>query len=136
MAKRGKIKLNSISALEYVLQDCMDELFRMTKEVQDNINKLQNSTSLVDVSIAEKVSYSKAINDFISSKKDIIKLKSEVAKIMNDIYKTKLSHNKNTANENADNDMGDTTDDVITNGGINDVDELRSRLEKLQNGLK
>ena len=31
MAKRGKIKLNSISALEYVLQDCMDELFRMTK---------------------------------------------------------------------------------------------------------
>ena len=31
--------------------------------------------------------------------------------------------------------MGDTTDDVITNGGINDVDELRSRLEKLQNGL-
>ena len=69
MAKRGKIKLNSISALEYVLQDCMDELFRMTKEVQDNINKLQNSTSLVDVSIAEKVSYSKAINDFISSKK-------------------------------------------------------------------
>lgn len=136
MAKRGKIKLNSISALEYVLQDCMDELFRMTKEVQDNINKLQNSTSLVDVSIAEKVSYSKAINDFISSKKDIIKLKSEVAKIMNDIYKTKLSHNKNTANGNADNDMGDTIDDVITNGGINDVDELRSRLEKLQNGLK
>ena len=131
MAKRGKIKLNSISALEYVLQDCMDELFRMTKEVQDNINKLQNSTSLVDVSIAEK-----AINDFISSKKDIIKLKSEVAKIMNDIYKTKLSHNKNTANGNADNDMGDTTDDVITNGGINDVDELRSKLEKLQNGLK
>lgn len=136
MAKRGKIKLNSISALEYVLQDCMDELFRMTKEVQDNINKLQNSTSLVDVSIAEKVSYSKAINDFISSKKDIIKLKSEVAKIMNDIYKTKLFHNKNTANGNADNDMGDTTDDVITKGGINDVDELRAKLEKLQNGLK
>ena len=136
MAKRGKIKLNSISALEYVLQDCMDELFRMTKEVQDNINKLQNSTSLVDVSIAEKVSYSKAINDFISSKKDIIKLKSEVAKIMNDIYKTKLSHNKNNADGNADNDMGDTTDDVITNGGINDVDKLREKLEKLQNGLK
>ena len=136
MAKRGKIKLNSISALEYVLQDCMDELFRMTKEVQDNINKLQNSTSLVDVSIAEKVAYSKAMNDFISSKKDIIKLKSEVAKIMNDIYKTKLSHNKNTANGNADNDMGDTTDDVITKGGINDVDELRAKLEKLQNGLK
>ena len=136
MAKRGKIKLNSISALEYVLQDCMDELFRMTKEVQDNINKLQNSTSLVDVSIAEKVSYSKAINDFISSKKDIIKLKSEVAKIMNDIYKTKLSHDKNNVAGNADNDMGDTTDDVITNGGINDVDKLREKLEKLQNGLK
>lgn len=136
MAKRGKIKLNSISALEYVLQDCMDELFRMTKEVQDNINKLQNSTSLVDVSIAEKVSYSKAINDFISSKKDIIKLKSEVAKIMNDIYKAKLSHDKNNATGNADSDMDDTTDDVITNGGINDVDKLREKLEKLQNGLK
>lgn len=88
MAKETvKIRLNSIEKIEQVLQETYDLTCKEIAEIQNEMNKLMNSTNLKDVPIDDKVKYSKAMHDFVGDKTTAIKLKVEIAKLMAEIIK-------------------------------------------------
>jgi len=87
MIKKYRLKLNSVSSLEELLQETMDDLYKMLQEIQENINKLQNSTNLSEETFQVKAAYSKAIHDFINDKERLIRLKTDISKIMLEVIK-------------------------------------------------
>ena len=82
-----KIKLNSPDNLQKLLQELYDEACKNIKQVQDEINKLTNSTNLAEEAMDAKARYAKAVNDFITSKDKAIGRKMEVAKLMSEVMK-------------------------------------------------
>lgn len=87
MAARYKVKLNSIEKIEELLQEIYDQSCRHLNEIQDEINKLINSTNLAESSIDEKAKYAKAIHDYVGDKQKAISSKFEVAKFMGELIK-------------------------------------------------
>ena len=55
------------------------------------MNKMSNSCNLADVTIDEKVKYSKAMHDLFGDKEKVLKMKFEVSKLMTEFIK----HNGN-----------------------------------------
>lgn len=123
MIKKYRLKLNSVSSLEELLQETVDDLYRMLQEIQNNMNNLQSSTKLADEPMAAKASYSKAIHDFITDKEKIIRLKADISKIMLEVIKTK--GNETEALNNIK--KGD-----IKNENVFDVRELTKVAEKIK----
>ena len=74
--KRYKVRLNSSDKLEELLQEIYDESCRLSTQIQNEIDKLQNNTNLgaEGVTIDEKAKYAKAINDFMVSKKKVVEM--------------------------------------------------------------
>ena len=72
-----------------MLQEIYDQACKQITEIQNEINKLVNSTNLgVDgFSIDAKATYAKAIHDFMGDKAKAIAAKFEVAKFMGEILK-------------------------------------------------
>ena len=87
--KKYKVRLNSIEKIEELLQEIYDQACRQLNEIQNEMNKLINSTNLgaEDVSIDVKATYAKSIHDFIGDKQKAIAAKFEVAKFMGEILK-------------------------------------------------
>lgn len=100
MEKKYKVKLNSVEKIEELLQEIYDQAVRHLNEIQNEMNKLQNSTNLGadGVSIDDKAKYAKAIHDFMGDKERALKSKFEIAKFMGELAK----HNGN---------IGDTLND-------------------------
>lgn len=82
-----KIKLNSPDNLQRLLQELYDEACKNIKQLQDEINKLTNSTNLAEEAMDAKARYAKAVNDFIASKDKAIGRKMDVAKLMSEVMK-------------------------------------------------
>ena len=55
-AKRYKVRLNSVEKIEELLQEIYDQSCRQINEIQNEINKLTNSTNLGsdDITMEEK----------------------------------------------------------------------------------
>lgn len=89
MEKKYKVKLNSIEKIEELLQEIYDQACRQLNEIQNEMNKLQNSTNLGQdgISIEDKAKYAKAIHDFMGDKERAIKSKFEIAKFMGELAK-------------------------------------------------
>lgn len=85
--RKYKVKLNSAEKIEDLLQEIYDQACRQIIEIQNEINKLTNSTNLADISIDEKAKYSKAIHDYLGDKTKAISSKFEIAKFMGEILK-------------------------------------------------
>lgn len=87
--KRYKVRLNSIEKIEELLQEIYDQACRQINEIQNQINKLENSTNLGldEVSMDDKAKYSKAMHDFLGDKVKAIGQKFEVAKFMGELIK-------------------------------------------------
>ena len=87
--KRYNVKLNSIEKIEELLQEIYESASRQLNEIQNEMNKLMNSSNLgkEDTSMDEKVKYSKAVHDFVGDKDRAIKLKFDIAKFMGEIVK-------------------------------------------------
>ena len=87
--KRYKVKLNSIEKIEDLLQEIYDQACRQINEVQNEINRLANSTNLGadEVTMDEKAKYAKAMHDFMGDKLKAIGAKFEVAKFMGELVK-------------------------------------------------
>lgn len=87
--KRYRVKLNSVEKVEDLLQEIYDQACRQINEVQNEMNKLTNSTNLGadDVSMDEKAKYAKAMNDFMTNKLKAISAKFEIAKFMGELIK-------------------------------------------------
>lgn len=87
--ERYKVKLNSIEKIEDLLQEIYDQACRQINEVQNEMNRLANSTNLGsdEVTMDEKAKYAKAMHDFMGDKLKAISAKFEVAKFMGELVK-------------------------------------------------
>lgn len=87
LKKNFKLKVNSISKVEELLQELYNESNKMVNEVQEQMNKLSSSVNLNQEPMDAKAKYSKAMNDFLSNKEKAISRKLDIAKLMSEIIK-------------------------------------------------
>jgi hypothetical protein len=87
--KKYKIKTNSDSNLEELLNILYNEACILLLSIQDNMSELKNSTDLSGASIDEKAKFAKAQHDFFMDKDKALRMKLDIAKIMNEILKFK-----------------------------------------------
>lgn len=87
MDKNFKVKLNETQSIQVLLQEIYDQARYMINEIQTSINSLESSTKLIDEVIDGKAKYAKSMHDFHGDKEKAIRLKLDVAKIMNEILK-------------------------------------------------
>jgi hypothetical protein len=87
--KRYKVRLNSSEKIEELLQEVYDQACRQINEIQNEINKLINSTNLAseDFSMDDKAKYFKAIHDLTGDKKSAIQTKLDIVKFMGEMVK-------------------------------------------------
>ena len=85
--RRYKVRLNSEAKVEELLQETYDLAVKQQNEIQNEMNKLMNSTNLADVTIDEKAKYAKAMNDFFTNKSKTIAMKFEIVKFMGEMIK-------------------------------------------------
>ena len=92
------IKLNSLEKIEQLLQETYDLATKQIIHIQEEINKLTNSSPLADSTMDEKAKYAKAMHDFMGDCDKAITRKFEIAKFMGEV----LRHNgdiENTVND-------------------------------------
>lgn len=85
--KRYKLKLNSLEKIEELLQELYNEADKNIVEIQQQMNKLDNSVQLNNEIVDAKAKYAKAMNDFITNKDKAIGRKLDIAKLMTEIHK-------------------------------------------------
>ncbi len=86
MAKYN-VKLNSLEKIEQLLQETYDLASKQIIHIQEEINKLTNSSPLADSTMDEKAKYAKAMHDFMGDRDKAITSKFEIAKFMGEIIK-------------------------------------------------
>lgn len=82
-----KVKVNSESNLEVLLQETYDLAEQQVKMILDEMNKLRSSTDLKEELLENKVKYEKAMHDFLTDRDKAIGRKIEIAKLLGDILK-------------------------------------------------
>lgn len=89
MDKKYKVRLNSINKVEELLQEVYEQACRQLNEIQNEINKLANSTNLGadEIGMDEKSKYAKAMHDFLGDKNKAIMSKFEIARFMGELIK-------------------------------------------------
>lgn len=87
MAKNYIVKLNSLEKVEQLLQEIYDQALKLFNDIQNEHNKLTNSTNLAELTLDEKTKYAKAINDFLTNKNKAINMKFDIAKFMGEVLK-------------------------------------------------
>ena len=120
--KRYKVKLNSVEKVEELLQETYNQACQQIVTIQEEMNKLSQSTILVNEITDAKTKYAKAMNDFIANKDKAIGRKLEIAKFMGDILKYNGDIEK-SVNENAAN---------TAVGGLN-WDEIKKAMQSVEN---
>jgi hypothetical protein len=87
--KRIKVRLSSAEKIEEVLQEVYDQACRQINEIQNEINKLINSSNLGadDFTMDDKAKYFKAIHDLTGDKKSAIQTKLDIVKFMGEMIK-------------------------------------------------
>lgn len=89
-----KIRLNSLEKIEQILQETYDLTVKEINEIQNEMNKLMNSSPLADATFEDKARYAKAMHDFIKDKTKAIEVKLDIAKFMGELYKYDGNVNK------------------------------------------
>lgn len=120
--KRYKVKLNSVEKVEELLQETYNQACQQIVTIQEEMNKLSQSTILANEITDAKTKYAKAMNDFIANKDKAIGRKLEIAKLMGDILKYNGDIEK-SVNENAAN---------TAVGGLN-WDEIKKAMQSVEN---
>lgn len=87
--RKYTVRLNSVEKIEELLQEVYDQACRQINEIQNEINKLTNSTNLgsEDFTMEDKAKYFKAIHDLTGDKKSAIQTKLDIVKFMGEMVK-------------------------------------------------
>lgn len=87
--KKYRVKLNSVEKVEDLLQEIYDQTCRQINEIQNEINKLTNSTNLGsdDFTMDDKAKYFKSMHDMTVDKTKALALKLDIAKFMGELIK-------------------------------------------------
>lgn len=93
-SKTYKVKVNSIEKIEELLQESYDYSQKLINEIQNEMNKLSQSTVLSQIGPDEKAKYAKSMHDFITDKNKAISMKIDISKLLSDILKYNGDVNK------------------------------------------
>lgn len=85
--KNYKVKVNNIEKIEELLQETYDLACQQQTQLQNELNKIANSTVVKDLDIDGKEKYAKAIQNYINLQQKAINQKVDIAKLMTEIYK-------------------------------------------------
>lgn len=101
--KKFSIKLNNVDKIEQLLQETYDLACQQSRQIQDEINKISNTTVIKSLDIDGKEKYAKIMNNYMAllqksttQKFDIAKLMAEVVKHNGDINGA-LNESKNNS---------------------------------------
>ena len=85
--KKYKVKLNSVEKIEQLLQETYDIASQTHKSIQDEINKIANTTVVNDLDIDGKEKYAKIMANYYSLMQKANAQKQDVAKLMAEVVK-------------------------------------------------
>lgn len=86
--KKFAIRLNNLDKIEQLLQETYDLACQQYTTIQNEINKIANSTILKDLDIDGKDKYGKVMSNYITLQQKAIAQKFDIAKLMSEVYKT------------------------------------------------
>lgn len=85
--KRYTVKTNSIEKVEQLLQETYDLACQQQTQIQNEINKITNSTNLVELDIDGKEKYGKTMANYIKLQQNAIAQKFDIAKLLSEVLK-------------------------------------------------
>ena len=85
--KKYSVKLNSTEKIEELLQETYDLACRQYIQIQDEINKITNSTEMGKLDIDGKEKYGKIINNYLALQQKVTAHKFDIAKLMSEVIK-------------------------------------------------
>ena len=107
--KKYTVKLNSEEKVEELLQETYDLACRQYTQIQDEINKMANSTQIGELDIDGKEKYGKIINNYLALQQKATAQKFDIAKLMSEV----LKHGG---------DLSGALNDIKTKGGQTTLD--------------
>ena len=96
--KRINIKLNSDDKIEQLLQESYNNSCRQYIQIQEEINKIANTTIINNLDIDGKEKYAKIMNNYLTLLQKANAQKVDIAKLLTEIKK--MSGNVNDAINN------------------------------------
>lgn len=85
--KKYKVKLNDNNKIEELLQETYDLACQQYKSIQDEINRMANSTTIKDLDIDGKEKYGKIMNNYLGLQQKAISQKFDIARLMSEVVK-------------------------------------------------
>lgn len=87
MANKYHVKLNNVDKIEQLLQETYDLACQQHVAIQNEINKIMNTTVVNDLDIDGKEKYGKIMKEYFTLQQKSINIKVDVAKLMSEIIK-------------------------------------------------
>ncbi len=87
LPKRYTVKLNSIEKIEQLLQETYNLACQQATQIQNEINKIANTTEINNLDIDGKEKYGKIMNAYITLQQKSIAQKYDIAKLMSEVLK-------------------------------------------------
>lgn len=87
--KKYSVKLNNVDKIEQLLQETYDLACQQHNSIQNEINKVMNTTVVNDLDIDGKEKYGKIMKEYFTLQQKAIAIKMDIAKLMSEIVKNK-----------------------------------------------
>ena len=85
--KKYTVKLNNLDKIEQLLQETYNLACQQYTQIQNEINKIANTTKLNELDIDGKEKYGKIMNNYIALQQKAITQKFDIAKLLSEIVK-------------------------------------------------
>ena len=100
VTKKYKVKLNNVDKIEELLQENYDLACQQHTLIQNEINKIKNTTTVNNLDIDGKEKYGKIMKEYFTLQQKAITIKMDVAKLMSEIIKHNGDVNKALNDDN------------------------------------
>lgn len=87
--RKYSVKLNNVDKIEQLLQETYDLACQQHNSIQNEINKIMNTTVVNDLDIDGKEKYGKIMKEYFTLQQKAIAIKMDIAKLMSEIVKNK-----------------------------------------------
>lgn len=88
MDRKFAVRLNNLDKIEQLLQETYDLACQQYTTIQNEINKIANSTIIKDLDIDGKERYGKIMANYITLQQKAIGQKFDIAKLMSEVLKS------------------------------------------------
>lgn len=114
------LRLDNQSKIEALLQEAYDSARMLIAEIDNEMNKLRNSTKLAELDMESKGKYNKSMHDFFTDKQKANSMKLDIAKFMEEVRR----HNG---------DIGKAIGETDARKTSLNIDELRRVAKEVNN---